>query len=151
MSTGHFGGLQYNNSHDGNPHQKISEMWVLFFSWNLEHQVCKDGGNQTKMLTLLQLILFLGILFLRCLMVMVEVKLPNIVTDTSLKCYKKMKTLRKRTTKKHSKQFLSRLINNSSLLQERKLLKKLEEKKHNQVVSKVRIMHSKQVVQQTWY
>ena len=82
-------------------------------------------------------------------MVMVEVKLPNIVTDTSLKCYKKMKTLRKRITKKHSKQFLSRLISSSSLLQERKLLKKLEEKKHNQVVSKVRIMHSKQVVQQT--
>ena len=82
-------------------------------------------------------------------MVMVEVKLPNIVTDTSLKCYKKMKTLRKRITKKHLKQFLSRLISSSSLLQERRPLKKLEEKKHNQVVSKVRIMHSKQVVQQT--
>ena len=82
-------------------------------------------------------------------MAMVEVKLLNIVTDTLLKCYKKMKTLRKRITKKHSKQFLSRLISSSSLLQERKLLKKLEEKKHNQVVSKVRIMHSKQVAQQT--
>ena len=82
-------------------------------------------------------------------MVMVEVKLPNIVTDTSLKCYKKMKTLRKRITKKRLKQCLSRLISSSSPQQERKLLKKLEEKKHNQVVSKVRIMHSKQVVQQT--